>query len=65
MTDTPKSTPERLHLTESFYATRPTPFTVFLRTFLPWQVLRFAVINLKMLSLIGRSHHGGDVRGGH
>lgn len=47
---------ERVHLTESFYATRPTTFTVFLRTFVPWQLLRFAIINLKMLTLIGKSH---------
>ena len=51
-------TDDRVHLTESFYATRPTPFTVFLRTFIPWQMLRFAVINLKMLTLIGKSHRG-------
>ncbi len=47
---------DRRHLNESFYATRPTGFTVFLRTFLPWQLVRFAVINLKMILIIGRSH---------
>ncbi len=46
------------HLTESFYATKPTRFTVFLRTFVPWQMVRFAVINLRMLKLIGISHRG-------
>lgn len=45
------------HLIESFYATTPTRFTVFLRTFLPWQLWRFAMINLKMLRIIGKSHH--------
>ena len=45
-----------LRATEAFYAPRPTRFTVFLRTFLPWQVVRFAVINLKMLRIIARSH---------
>jgi hypothetical protein len=45
------------HLTESFYATTPTRFTLFLRTFLPWQLWRFARINLKMLRIIGKSHH--------
>jgi hypothetical protein len=45
------------HLTESFYATKPTRFTVFLRTFLPWQLWRFARINLKMLRIIAKSHH--------
>lgn len=34
----------------------PTRATVFMRTFVPWQVVRFAVINLKMLRLILRSH---------
>ena len=34
------------------YATRPTKFTVFLRTFLPWQLVRFVVINLKMMNMI-------------
>jgi hypothetical protein len=51
-------TPDRPHLTEQFYATKPTRFTVFLRTFLPWQIVRFAFINLKMLRIIRRSHSG-------
>jgi hypothetical protein len=37
-------------------AALPTRATVYMRTFLPWQLLRFAVINLKMLRLILRSH---------
>lgn len=45
------------HLTESFYATQPTRFTVFMRTFLPWQIWRFARINVKMLLIIFKSHH--------
>lgn len=45
------------HLTESFYATKPTRLTVFLRTFIPWQLVRFAVINLKMVRIIAKSHH--------
>ena len=36
------------------YATQPTRFTVFLRTFVPWQLYRFVAINLKMMMLIGR-----------
>jgi hypothetical protein len=48
--------PERLQ--ESFFATKPTAFTRFMRTFIPWQMVRFAVINLKMLRLIARSHRG-------
>jgi hypothetical protein len=37
--------------------TRPTPFTVFLRTFLPWQAWRFVRINLKMIGIIRRRPH--------
>ena len=55
--DKPSTAGARDHLTESFYATRPTPGTVFMRTFLPWQLWRFVRINLKMLRIIGKSHH--------
>jgi hypothetical protein len=48
---------EQEHLRESFYATKPTRFTVFMRTCLPWQLWRFAMINLKMVRIIFRSHH--------
>jgi hypothetical protein len=37
------------------YVTRPTRLTLFLRTFLPWQLWRFARINLKMFRIIHRS----------
>ena len=47
--------PERLK--ESFFATKPTAFTRFMRTFIPWQMVRFAVINLKMFRIIAKSHH--------
>jgi hypothetical protein len=55
---TTSSTPatEAVRVTEAFYATRPTKTTIFLRTFVPWQLWRFAVINLKMLRIIARSH---------
>ena len=36
--------------------TTPTRTTVFMRTFLPWQLWRFAVLNLKMVDIIQRSH---------
>ncbi len=58
MATTPSPAPDRPYLRDDFYATKPTRFTVFLRTFLPWQALRFAVINLKMLRIIARSHRG-------
>ena len=38
------------------YVTKPTRTTLFLRTFLPWQAWRFAVINLKMIDISRRSH---------
>ncbi|MCF7788723.1 MAG: hypothetical protein K9N47_21545 [Prosthecobacter sp.] len=38
------------------YATVPTPLTRFWRTFAPYQLLRFCVINVKMLRLIFKSH---------
>jgi hypothetical protein len=41
---------------ESTYVTTPTHWTVFLRTFLPWQVWRFLRINLKMLGMVRRHH---------
>ena len=49
--------PDDPHLNESFYATRPTRFTVFLRTFLPWQLWRFVRINMRMFRAISKSHH--------
>lgn len=38
------------------YATKPTRFTLFFRTFLPWQAWRFVWINVKMIKIIGRGH---------
>lgn len=35
-------------------ATTPTRATVFLRTFLPWQVWRFVRINVKMMGIVRR-----------
>jgi hypothetical protein len=34
------------------YVTRPTRWTLFTRTFVPWQLWRFARINLKMIRII-------------
>lgn len=36
------------------YVTRPTRWTLFTRTFVPWQLWRFARINLKMIRMIRR-----------
>jgi hypothetical protein len=38
------------------YATLPTPWTIRMRTLLPWQLVRFVIINLKMLRVIRRGH---------
>lgn len=35
----------------------PTPFTRAMRVFWPWQLIRFAVINLRMLVMIYKAHH--------
>lgn len=42
---------ERDRLGDS-HITKPTAWTVFLRTFVPWQIWRFVRINLKMLRII-------------
>ncbi len=38
------------------FAPRPTRMTRFFRTFVPWQLIKFASINLKMLRMIRKSH---------
>ncbi len=40
-------------------APKPTGWTLFFRTFLPWQMWRFAVINLKMIQMMSleAKHH--------
>ena len=35
---------------------RPTRGTIFRRTFLPWQLGRFAAINLKMIQMLRKCH---------
>ena len=37
------------------YVTRPTRWTLFLRTFVPWQLWRFVRINAKMIRIIRSS----------
>jgi hypothetical protein len=55
---TAETTPfERSVQAQSFFATRPTALTRFLRTFIPWQMVRFLIINLKMVRVIRKSHH--------
>jgi len=37
---------------EKKYYLIPTKRTIFLRSFIPWQIFRFIVINLKMLRMM-------------
>ncbi len=39
-----------------FFAPRPSRVTLFFRTFVPWQILRFIWINIKMIQMIGKAH---------
>jgi hypothetical protein len=57
-TPAPSKTPVEQAHNAWFYATKPTRGTLFLRTFLPWQVWRFISINLKMAGMIRMSHRG-------
>jgi hypothetical protein len=47
------------HATDDQFAAvaLPTPWTIRMRTFIPWQLVRFLVINLRMLRVIARGHH--------
>jgi len=47
---------ESIPKSEWFYATKPARWTLFWRTFLPWQAWRFVWINAKMIKIIGRGH---------
>lgn len=39
------------------HAAKPTRFTLFLRTFLPYQMWRFVCLNWKMVRIIFQGHH--------
>ncbi|MCB9072263.1 MAG: hypothetical protein H6623_01480 [Bdellovibrionaceae bacterium] len=41
---------------KNYRAPTATPTTLFLRSFLPWQVLRFIIINIRMTFMILKSH---------
>ena len=38
------------------FAMKPSGIVVFLRTFLPYQIYRFIRVNVRMLSMIWKSH---------
>jgi hypothetical protein len=41
-----------------FYVPTPSRFTLFFRTCVAWQLIRFIFINLKMIRMISIGHHG-------
>jgi hypothetical protein len=41
---------------QAYYPPRPSLFTRYMRTSVPWQLIRFIAINIKMLVLMSRSH---------
>jgi len=45
-------------LSAQYYTMRPTRLTRFMRTFPPWQLVRFIIINLRMIVMIVKSHGG-------
>ncbi len=42
---------------QAYYPPKPTAMTQYMRIFLPWQLIRFVVINMKMIKLMRKSHH--------
>lgn len=42
---------------QSYYPPAPTGFTRYMRTSVLWQLVRFVVINYKILRLMAKSHH--------
>ncbi len=42
---------------QAYYPPAPTGFTRYMRTSLPWQAIRFLVINYKILKLMSKSQH--------
>jgi hypothetical protein len=43
---------------QTYFVPTPSRWTVRLRTFLPWQLVRFIWINLKMVRMISIGNHG-------
>ena len=41
---------------QAYYPPKPTGITRFLRTCVLWQLVRFVVINVKMIKLMSKSH---------
>lgn len=41
---------------QEYYAPMPTKATLFWRNFIPWQAIRFLVLNLKILKIVVKGH---------
>lgn len=41
---------------KTYSAATPTKMSLFLRSFLPWQFIRFIIINIRMMIMIHKSH---------
>jgi len=41
---------------QEYYAPMPTKTTLFWRNFVPWQAIRFLVLNLKILKIVVKGH---------
>lgn len=51
-------TPHRRALDDHWLSvSRPTRFTRWWRVFIPWQMIRFVVINVRMVGIILRGRH--------
>jgi hypothetical protein len=45
-----------IYESKKYLAARPNKTTLFLRSFLPWQIIRFIFINIRMTVMIAKSH---------
>lgn len=41
---------------QAYFPAKPNKFVLFMRTFLPWQIIRFAALNLKIVRLLMKGH---------
>ncbi len=46
----------KIYEAKNYLAARPNRTTLFLRSFLPWQMIRFILINIRMTVMIAKSH---------
>jgi len=44
---------------KTLYVTKPTRAVLLMRTFVPFQLRRFVVINLRMIGIVRRGHRTG------